>query len=57
MGGQMFAECGWRELIIDHIEIIAGLYHFMALGCHLAHETFQDVGYMEAGVLSRKTFW
>jgi hypothetical protein len=45
--GQVFAERCEGELIIDHVEVIAGLDHLVALGRHFAQETFQDVGYIE----------
>lgn len=53
----MIVERDWRELIIDYIEIVAGLDHLMTLGRHLAHETFQDIGCIDESLLSRRIFW
>ena len=42
-----------RELIIDGVEIVASFDHFMTLGTHFAHQTFQDIGCIGADLLSR----
>jgi hypothetical protein len=53
----MVAECELGELIVDDVEVIAGLNHLVALGTHLAHETFQDVCCIIPKLLYRWMFW
>ncbi len=42
----MLAERCQGELIIDHIEVVTGLDHLVALGGHFTQETFQDICYI-----------
>lgn len=53
VGVQVVLYGSLRELIIDCVDIIASFDHFMALGTHFAHQTFQDVSCIGVHLLSR----
>ena len=56
VGVQVVLYGSLRELIINCVDIVASFDHFMALGTHFAHQTFQDVGCIGVDLLSRMTF-